>query len=110
MTDARDISEDMQALLDAAVDAVILIGHPGHMLVANRSAERLFGYSAQRLVGENVSMLMPEAYRREHDGYIARFIATGEARVIGRGREVTAIRRDGSTFPAHLSVGVVRGA
>lgn len=110
MTDVRDISEDMQALLDAAVDAVILIDHQGRMLVVNRSAERLFGYAAQQLVGRNVSMLMPEAQRREHDGYIARYIATGEARVIGRGREVTAIRRDGAAFPAHLSVGVVPGA
>jgi two-component system, LuxR family, sensor kinase FixL len=110
MTTARDISDDMQALLDAAVDAVILIDHQGTMRVANRSAERMFGYAAAELLGHNVSMLMPANERDEHDGYIARFIRTGEARVIGRGRKVLALRRDGSTFPAQLSVGQVAGA
>lgn len=110
MTAARHISDDMQALLDAAVDAVILIDHRGSMLVVNRSAERLFGYAASHLLGRNVSMLMPETERNAHDGYIARYIETGDARVIGRGREVTAVRRDGTTFPAQLSVGVVTGA
>ncbi len=100
----------MQALLDAAVDAVIVIDHRGLIHVANHSAERLFGYSADELSGCNVSRLMPEPDRGSHDGYIDRYIASRVPRVIGRGREVTALRRDGSTFPVALSVGVVPGA
>jgi two-component system sensor kinase FixL len=110
MTATRTTAEDLQALLDAAVDAIIIIDHRGIMRVANRAAELMFGHGQQELLGQNVSMLMAETERREHDGYVARYILTGEARVIGRGREVTAVRRDGSTFPAQLSVGVVAGA
>ncbi|MET0292503.1 MAG: PAS domain S-box protein [Steroidobacteraceae bacterium] len=110
MTAALDTSDDLQALLDAAVDAVILIDHRGLIQIANRSAERLFGYARDSLIGLNVSMLMPDADRRAHDGYIERYIRTGDARVIGRGRDVVAQRRDGTTFPAQLSVGVVQGA
>jgi two-component system sensor kinase FixL len=110
MTAARYIPEDMQALLDAAVDAVILIDHLGRMLVVNRSTERLFGYTQDDMIGQNVTLLMPEAERRAHDGYIQRYIESGEPHVIGRGREVMAVRRDGSSFPAHLSVGAVPGA
>lgn len=110
MTAARHISDDMQALLDAAVDAIILIDHRGRMLLANRSAERMFGYRHDELVGNDVAMLMPEAERPAHGGHIDRYLRTGEARVIGRGREVVALRRDGTLFPAQLSVGRVAGA
>jgi two-component system sensor kinase FixL len=103
------ISQDMRALLDAAVDAAILIDHTGTMLVANRSTERMFGYTQAELIGRNVSLLMSDSERRMHDDYIRRYITTGEARVIGRGRQVLAVRRDGSSFPAQLSVGVVPG-
>lgn len=110
MTAVRHISDDMQALLDAAVDAIILIDHRGRMLLANRSAERMFGYRHDELVGRDVGMLMPEAERSAHNGYIDRYLRTGEARVVGRGREVIALRRDGTLFPAQLSVGRVAGA
>jgi two-component system sensor kinase FixL len=94
-------------VLEAAVDAVLVIDHSGRILLVNSAAERLFGWSGAELRGRDVSMLMPEPDRSAHAGYIARFLATGVPRVIGTGRNVQAQRRDGSCFPAHLSVGQV---
>ncbi|MBN8899482.1 MAG: PAS domain S-box protein, partial [Rhodospirillales bacterium] len=68
----------------------------------------LFGYKAEEVVGKNVSMLMPSPYREQHDAYLARYLATGERRIIGTGRVVIGLRRNGSTFPMELSVGEVR--
>lgn len=96
-----------QALLDAAVDAIVLIDERGLILGFNRSAEALFGYTAPEVIGHNVRMLMPEPYRAEHDEYIQRYLDSGEARIIGIGREVTAQRKDGSCFPIDLSVGEI---
>ncbi len=98
-------SVEAQALLDATVDAVILIDHRGIMQAFNRSAERLFGYSAAETLGSNVSMLMTERDRDQHDAYLARYLRTGVAHIIGVGREVQARRKDGSVFSAFLSVG-----
>ena len=100
---------ELQALLDAAVDAIIMIDHRGTIQTLNRAAESLFGYPAAEAVGRNVSLFMPPEVAAAHDGHIARYLATGDAHVIGRGREVEALRRDGSLFPAHLSVGLVPG-
>jgi two-component system, LuxR family, sensor kinase FixL len=98
---------DLQALLEAAVDAVVLIDHGGRISAFNRSAERLFGHGAAEVLGQNVSMLMPEPYRGEHDHYLERYARTGIPHIIGVGREVEAQRKDGSRFPAFLSVGRV---
>lgn len=100
---------ELSALLDAAVDAVVIIDHRGTMQTFNRSAERLFGYRPADAIGSNVSMLMPEPDRSAHDSYMARYLATGEARIIGKGREVRAQRKDGSEFPVMLSVGRIEG-
>jgi two-component system, LuxR family, sensor kinase FixL len=100
-------SRELQALLDAAVDAVVLIDHEGRISAFNRSAERLFGYSAAELLGNRVNTLMPEPYRSQHDGYLERYRETGIPHIIGVGREVEALRKDGTTFPAFLSVGRV---
>ncbi len=100
-------SRELQALLDAAVDAVVLIDHEGRISAFNRSAERQFGYSAAELLGNRVETLMPEPYRSQHDGYLERYRQTGIPHIIGVGREVKALRKDGTTFPAFLSVGRV---
>lgn len=103
-------ANELQALLDAAVDGIVMIDHRGRMTAFNRSAERLFGYEAAELLGQNVSLLMPEPWRNEHDGYLERYERTGIPHIIGVGREVEALRKDGSRFPAFLSVGEVAGS
>jgi two-component system, LuxR family, sensor kinase FixL len=100
-------SPDAQALMEAAVDAVVVIDHHGRILAVNDSCRRIFGYRSDELLGNNVVMLMPERERSAHDGHIARYIATGKAAVIGVGRQVTAQRADGALFPASLTVGQV---
>jgi PAS domain S-box-containing protein len=98
----------LRALLQAAVDAIISIDERGVIQLVNAAGERLFGYSAQELIGKNVSLLMPSPYREEHDGYLARYLATGEKRTIGIGREAVGLRKDGATFPLDLSVAEAR--
>jgi two-component system, LuxR family, sensor kinase FixL len=115
---ARDITESKRVLsalvasqeryrsiIDSAVDAILVIDSRGRVEAFNAAAARLFGFSAQEVIGHNVNVLMPEPYRHEHDQYMERYLATGEKRIIGIGREVTGRRKDGSTFPLHLSVG-----
>ena len=101
----RESEARLRSIVDAAVDGIIVIDARGRIEAFNPGAERLFGYRADEVLGLNVSILMPQPYRDEHDGYMARYLETGEARIIGIGREVTAMRKDGSTFPVHLSVG-----
>jgi two-component system sensor kinase FixL len=103
-------AEEFQALLDAAVDGIVLIDHQGKVQAFNRAAERLFGYRAEEILGSNVSVLMTNADRDEHDGHLARYIKSRVAHVIGTGRDVEARRKDGSVFPVFLCVGVVGGA
>jgi two-component system sensor kinase FixL len=103
-------SSELQAVLDAAVDAIILIDNGGRMQVFNRGAERLFGYTSQQALGCNVSMLMTERDRGQHDAYMARYLRTDVAHIIGIGREVQGRRQDGSVFPAFLSVGRIAGS
>src|SRR6187402_3014893 len=98
----------MGAILEAAVEAIISIDERGIIETVNPSTERLFGYAAAEMVGRNVSMLMPAPYRAEHDGYLSRFRETGEKRIIGIGREVTAVRKSGEKFPVDLSVAEAR--
>ena len=99
-----------RAIIQAAVDGIVMIDARGRVEAFNPAAERLFGYSEADVLGRNVSMLMPSPYADEHDGYLERFMTTGEARIIGIGREVTGRRQDGSTFPLHLSVGALEFA
>lgn len=110
MTDNTLARNALQALLDAAVDAIILIDHRGTILAMNRASEGLFQLRSQEAIGDNVRRLMPPEMAQHHDGFIARFLATREARVIGTGREVEAQRADGSRFPARLSIGEVAGS
>lgn len=94
----------LEAILENAVDAIITIDDRGLIESANPATERLFGYRLDELLGNNVRMLMPEPHRGQHDGYLQAYQRTGEAKIIGIGREVAGRRRDGSEFPLHLAV------
>lgn len=100
---------ELLALLDATVDAVIVIDSRGRIESFNRSGERLFGYGADEVLGRNVSLLMTATDRDSHDRYMARYLRTGVPHIIGIGREVEAQRKDGSVFPVFLSVGQIHG-
>jgi two-component system sensor kinase FixL len=102
-------AEELQALLDAAVDAIIVIDSGGQIEKFNQAAEQMFGFSAAEIIGKNIALLMPEPDRSAHDAYLRRYSLTGEARIIGIGRDVQAQRRDGTVFPASLAVGRVAG-
>src|SRR5437763_540958 len=94
----------MRAVVTTLVDGVITIDEHGIVDTVNPAAERLFGYSAAELAGQNVRVLMPEPYRGEHDGYIQNYLRTGPAQIIGIGREVVGRRKDGTIFPMDLAV------
>jgi len=95
----------LAAIFESAVDGIIVIDATGRVEAFNPAAERLFGYAEDEVLGRNVNILMPAPYREEHDGYLLRYLTTGEKHIIGIGREATGRRKDGSTFPLHLSVG-----
>ena len=94
-----------RAIVESAVDAIIVIDRRGRIESFNPAAERMFGYAASEVLGQNVSILMPSPHAAQHDGYLDRYMATGIARIIGIGRDIDGRRKDGSIFPAHLSVG-----
>ena len=109
ITHALHAAEAMyEAILDATVDAIITIDSKGIVQSVNRAAVKMFGYTAGETIGQNVSMLMPDPYATEHDDYLKRYLETGEARIIGIGREVTGRRKNGQTFPMDLAVGEAR--
>jgi two-component system sensor kinase FixL len=97
--------DHLRSILDTIPDAMIVIDDHGIMQHFSTAAERLFGYSEHEAIGQNVRILMPEPDSSRHDGYLARYQSTGERHIIGIGRIVTGKRRDGVTFPMHLSVG-----
>jgi PAS domain S-box-containing protein len=94
----------MRAIFETAVDGIITIDERGALERLNPAAERMFGYTEQEVAGRNVSMLMPQPHRDRHDGYLEHYLRTGEKRIIGQGRAVEGLRRDGSTFPMELAV------
>ena len=98
----------LRSILETVPDAMVVIDEQGRILSFSAAAERMFGYSEAEILGENVSTLMPSPDRERHDGYLQRYFATGERRIIGIGRITTARRRDGTTFPINLHVGEAR--
>jgi PAS domain S-box-containing protein len=105
---APDSDPRLRAILQTAVEGIITIDERGIVESINPAAEAIFGYSAGEVVGQNVSMLMPSPDREEHDRYLANYLRTGKAKIIGIGREVTGQRKDGTAFPMDLAVSEVR--
>lgn len=97
--------EVTQAILKTAVNPIITIDELGYVHSFNPAAEQLFGYQQNKVIGNNVNMLMPAPYHAEHDGYLSRYLQEGNPKVIGQGREVEGQKSDGSIFPMHLTVG-----
>jgi two-component system sensor kinase FixL len=97
----------LRSILDTVPDALVVIDEQGLIQSFGAAAERLFGFSPKEVIGQNVKVLMPSPYREEHDGYLARYRATGERHIIGVGRIIVGRRKDGSTFPMELTVGEV---
>jgi PAS domain S-box-containing protein len=103
----EDREQRLQAIVNTAVEGIVTIDARGIVESINPAAEKMFGYRADEIIGRNVSQLMPEPHRSEHDRYLSRYLATGQARIIGVGRELVGQRKDGTVFPLHLSVSEV---
>jgi two-component system sensor kinase FixL len=106
---ADRLEREFQAVLDAAVDAVVLFDHEGRIELLNHAGERMFGYNEQEVIGLKVHILLPEPFRSQQEDYLRNYIEAGEPRIIGIGRELLAKRRDGTEFSAELAVGRVQG-
>ena len=101
----RKSEERVRSIVESAVDAIVVIDDRGLIQAFNPSAERLFGYTVSEVIGRNVNMLMPSPDHEQHDGYLRHYLTTGVQKIIGIGREVTGLKKDGTRFPVHLSVG-----
>ena len=96
---------ELAAILATVPDAMVIIDRHAAIVSFSIAAQKLFGYELEDVVGKNVSVLMPEPFRSQHDGYMERYLSSGRARIIGIGREVIGLRKDGTTFPMELAVG-----
>lgn len=105
---AEDIVMRLRAVIDTAIDGIITIDSNGKIESINKAAARLFQYSVEEVLGKNINMLMPEPDHSRHDGYMQRYMHSGEAKIIGKGREVNGLKRDGTIFPFNLAVSEVR--
>jgi two-component system sensor kinase FixL len=100
----------LRSILRTVPDAMIVIDEQGRIESLSSTAERLFGYTTDEVVGRNISIFMPSPYREQHDAYMGRYLTTGERHIIGIGRVVSGQRKDGTVFPMHLTVGELRSA
>jgi two-component system, LuxR family, sensor kinase FixL len=107
-SELADSAERLRAILDTAVEGIITIDGRGVIESLNPAAEKTFGWKTNEVIGRNVSILMPSPDRERHDGYIANYLRTGQAKIIGIGREVVGQKKDGSLFPMDLAVSEVR--
>lgn len=108
MQQSPEAEERMRSVVNHVVDGIISIDEQGIVLTFNPAAERIFGYAGSEVIGQNIKMLMPEPFRGEHDGYIANYLRTGQAKIIGIGREVIGRRKDGAIFPMDLAISAFR--
>ena len=104
----RDLETRTRAIVDSAVDGIITIDTKGLIETYNRAAETIFGYTASEVIGQNIKKLMPKPYAQEHDGYLANYLRTGKAKIIGIDREVLGLHKNGATFPMDLSIAAVK--
>jgi PAS domain S-box-containing protein len=100
----RETADRLHAVLESAVDGILAIDEKGTIESVNRAATRIFGYERNELIGSNVRMLMPSPWSEQHDRYLADYLESGIPKIIGIGREVRGLRKDGSEFPLHLAV------
>ncbi|HPO12313.1 MAG TPA: diguanylate cyclase [Candidatus Hydrogenedentes bacterium] len=103
MSEAR-----MRAVLEHAVDGIVTTDDEGRIQSFNKAAERIFGYSAEEVVGRDVSLLMPEPYKSQHPDYLKDYLATNQAKIIGKGREILGQRKEGIVFPAYIALSEIR--
>lgn len=106
---ANRLTAQLKSVIDNVVDGLVIIDQNGLLETFNPAAERIFGYRAEEVLGRDVKMLMPESDRGRHQGFVAGYVRTGDAKIIGLGREVIGERKDGSLFPMYLSVGEMVG-
>jgi len=103
-TALREQEQRIRGIMESAVDGIITIDERGTVQSFNRAAEEIFGYAADEVIGKNVKTLAAEPYRAAHDGYLQAYHDTGEAKILGKGREAEGVRKDGGVFPLSLAV------